>query len=887
MSTSKYKLDETMTGSSIVFADDDDDDDVIKPDVRRGILRNPTKNHNIVERPNHLPTSPSPPNEPRRPAVPSPMMPGRDSIFWPVLETAKIPDCYLDADRPTGSESQEAYETGSNNAAMRKKHTVRFSPEADNACATGSTGFVGHVQGHLDPVQSKHEPRRVNIGRIAENKFNDGRNLGDMITSDVTSSTAKADSSRTGRKWYHFSFRSSKNRDKNGAETERQSARQPVYANLRPAHDEVELRCRGRREMSQAASYEVKDLDNASAKTLAAQGYRLMPSSASEPEQLSGLRHREEWNQRVLSTASSSDLRRSPTVLHDDGRKSRVTAAVRRSRSTVGDERRHQVMASSHTAELTGFSARRGSADTELCTPSTTTKDRAAFSQPIGSDQQTERGWYYGFDAIANQQQPLATSHDVTHRVGQYEHTNLSNAVESRHDPMKKSETGFRDVVTTGGGVVWSGQPRTAPRKLPMSPTPVGRERDASNDEAVRHEKNSVESFDVASNYIVRRRESFLPLSRPAKTQNWTLEKHGNVGQRLPEIRVTPATEERSRRRLSNLQLSPATKNQNQPRLRDYSAIYAWSPELPSSTVTMTRSATFGDEWNPLRSDANGYIDPARRRSSSRLDMTADRDAWTDGTNLDGGRRLVTGMNCSYCSDFVDMRGVCRAVVSAADLLQIELFYRSNKTEVISCACAARLYFASVRRHSSIPPGSGAAVTEPPKFPDAVRWYPTTAVGVPVIVLDCGGSRCRDRKLNLVLAEVGSGFALWRDTVDHLTCYRAVTRHFHSLRFSRDHSRLAGLRFSDAEAADIFVRQLGTITSGPAGDSLLNLSADKRTTQLRDADFRSSYYAFYNSTSDQKPEANAAKLRLKKCDISGPCCFEHVTKFESVPGFLV
>ena len=234
------------------------------------------------------------------------------------------------------------------------------------------------------------------------------------------------------------------------------------------------------------------------------------------------------------------------------------------------------------------------------------------------------------------------------------------------------------------------------------------------------------------------------------------------------------------------------------------------------------------------------------------------------------------------------MRGICRAVVSAADLLQIELFYRSHKTEVISCTCAARLYFASVRRHSSIP-GTGAATTQSEVTTDAARWYPTTAVGVPVIILDCGGSRCRDRKLSLVLAEVGSGFALWRDAMDHLTCYRVITGDFHCLRFSHDHSRLAGLRFADTDAADTFSRQLDAIMSGPGGNALLNLSTDKLAGKLGDADFRSSYYAFQSSTSDAQSVAKSAKLRpkLNKCDISGPCCFEHITKFESIPGFLV
>jgi len=307
----------------------------------------------------------------------------------------------------------------------------------------------------------------------------------------------------------------------------------------------------------------------------------------------------------------------------------------------------------------------------------------------------------------------------------------------------------------------------------------------------------------------------------------------------------------------------------------------------------MKRSSTFDNDWNPLRPNVDGYIEPSRHRGINQLIYAADRQPWQRcaADPCHEAPQFLSRTNCSYCVDFVDMRGICRAVVSAADLLQIELFYRSNKTEVISCTCAARLYFASVRRHSAIL-GIGAAATQSEvTTTDAVRWYPTTAVGVPVIVLDCGGSRCRDRKLNLVLAEVGSGFALWRDAVDHLTCYRAISCDFHCLRFSHDHSRLAGLRFADSDAAETFRQQLETVTSGPAGTALLNLSADKRAAKLGDTDFRSSYYAVHESTStsDVKSETKAVKLRpkLKKCDISGPCCFEHITKFEPVPGFLV
>jgi hypothetical protein len=45
--------------------------------------------------------------------------------------------------------------------------------------------------------------------------------------------------------------------------------------------------------------------------------------------------------------------------------------------------------------------------------------------------------------------------------------------------------------------------------------------------------------------------------------------------------------------------------------------------------------------------------------------------------------------------------------------------------------------------------------------------------GVPVLLLDLGGSRSRCRGVRLVLAERDSGLALWYDTLDNLSSYEA------------------------------------------------------------------------------------------------------------------
>jgi len=367
-----------MSGS-IVFVDDDDDgegsvcsvqnaDDATKPDVRRGILRNATNIHGtagayVNSRPSDLPITST--NEPHLPVVR-----GGARVFWPSGEATKHPQFRRDPVSQNGNsfdfdhavndagraESLE-HETGNGAAAaMRKKLTVRFSPEPDDARAPDMRTAAAEVRGQVEgcPGAGEREHRRVNVGRIAENKFNDGRNH-DVVSADTTAS----DTSKAGRKWYHFSFRSNKNREKSSAAEvggHRMTSSEPrlICAEPRSDHGDVDLRCRGRREMRESSTYDAGA--GGYARTLAAQGYRMLSTSASEPEQLGG---HSPWGtsgasvgdrtHQVISMSSAYDLRRSPTVA--DGRKSRGVAAVRRSRSTVGDERRRPP-----TASLTSLS---------------------------------------------------------------------------------------------------------------------------------------------------------------------------------------------------------------------------------------------------------------------------------------------------------------------------------------------------------------------------------------------------------------------------------------------------------------------------------------------------------------------------------------------------
>ena len=573
---------------SIVFADDGEDivddvgsncsiegvDDVTRPDTHRGILRNPSncyRDFYIDDQFRHHPIS-SPRIRPLSP-VHGPMLHAGASIFWPDWEAMKqahyrqdpLPqsgnayDHALVGNEANRAESREVHETGSN-AVLRKKLTVRFSPDANDACAGGSKQGMHTSSGECKgQVQVHSEGRRLNIGRIAENKFNDGRNL----RRDTTASATKTESSKTGRKWYHFSFRSSRNRGQTGAMVDSQSthtaAHQPIYAEPTSVNEDGEWRCRGRREMRQTTSYEANDQNGGYSRTLEAQGYRLLSSSVSEPEQLGGYGR---WGPsggsskdlsqplRVLAASSTDDLR---TVGHD-GRQSRI-AAVRRSRSSVGDDRRRpQTMSPPTPRSAAGFPERRSSTD-QLAerTPYATTNEiftiagrPGAVSTPTGAGQQTGFGWYYGMEEALNRQRLAAGTHNTTYCVNV---DSTSTNVKSKHDPSEISETVPRDATITVSATPWSGQSWTTPRQLRRtSMTPVESDRNSAammpNGGITSHQMNSTFDIDVTASNYVRRRESVTPITR-LQTQSWMPDRQGHLGGALlPEIRVTPATNE-------------------------------------------------------------------------------------------------------------------------------------------------------------------------------------------------------------------------------------------------------------------------------------------------------------------------------------------------------
>ena len=194
-------------------------------------------------------------------------------------------------------------------------------------------------------------------------------------------------------------------------------------------------------------------------------------------------------------------------------------------------------------------------------------------------------------------------------------------------------------------------------------------------------------------------------------------------------------------------------------------------------------------------------------------------------------------------------------MLSEQEVLQVEMFFRSHKTEVYVGGCETHMYFGTVRASPHKSPTQA--------LPDDDSWT-FFKNGVPVLVLDSGESR-RSRKLTVVFAERSTGFILWKDTYNHLTNYRANHPSFHTLHLSNDHTKVVGLSFEDPGAASDFVRKIHAWTSDP-NDSILNLSSKKKK---------------------KKKEDKKKYKAPNKSDISSPCCFTHITQLDRSDGMTI
>lgn len=138
--------------------------------------------------------------------------------------------------------------------------------------------------------------------------------------------------------------------------------------------------------------------------------------------------------------------------------------------------------------------------------------------------------------------------------------------------------------------------------------------------------------------------------------------------------------------------------------------------------------------------------------------------------------------------------------------------------------------------------------------------------GIPVVLYDSGETRSRDKpRIQILLVERGTCFALWRDTIDHLTSYKVSGQGFHTMCLSTDHTRLIGLSFDCADAAARLWAHVDRLTSDPEN---IRLSGPRARSK-------------HGRRAQKQQRAPAPVRRLPdKSHISRPCCFEHITNVE-------
>lgn len=144
--------------------------------------------------------------------------------------------------------------------------------------------------------------------------------------------------------------------------------------------------------------------------------------------------------------------------------------------------------------------------------------------------------------------------------------------------------------------------------------------------------------------------------------------------------------------------------------------------------------------------------------------------------------------------------------------------------------------------------------------------------GIPVVILDTGSTKSRtQRRIQLILAERGTGFTLWKDTIDNLSNYEAAGPTFHTLRTSADHRQIAGLSFDSADAAGQLFRHVESLTADPAN---IRLSSPNK----KNSSGRSGFFRRMKWGSNSK---SPAPVVIRKSEISQPCFFQHVTSVDT------
>ncbi|XP_018336706.1 uncharacterized protein LOC108745126 [Agrilus planipennis] len=239
-----------------------------------------------------------------------------------------------------------------------------------------------------------------------------------------------------------------------------------------------------------------------------------------------------------------------------------------------------------------------------------------------------------------------------------------------------------------------------------------------------------------------------------------------------------------------------------------YQNMHAYEPEHPRVRLSSTGEGS-GDSSTTTSGSSYGEREDVEREDGSEGRGSEEADDRDDTVPLEGQ-------------------------VTDDERQKVETFFRGLKTQVYVSGSLANLY------------------TKTPLDPE----WALKHTGIPVVLLDVGESRARDkRRIQIVLAERGTGFMLWRDTIDNLTSYKVAGKAFHTMCYSGDHTLQIGFSFDTAQAAHDMWTHIERLVACPENISLSVPGKKKK-----------------------KKEKKPKPLPLPpKNQISMPCCFLQLT----------
>jgi len=194
-----------------------------------------------------------------------------------------------------------------------------------------------------------------------------------------------------------------------------------------------------------------------------------------------------------------------------------------------------------------------------------------------------------------------------------------------------------------------------------------------------------------------------------------------------------------------------------------------------------------------------------------------------------------------------------KSILPANDILKVESSYRSIGTQVYASRCICELYITTAERLA--------------KLEDWIYFQH----GLPVWLLNSGTNRKRQACLSLILAEYGSGFPIWQETITGQSDLKQARDKHITFRLS-DRITLAVLRFNDSHASKEFFSYYVSIRNDQHYKHLF--------VQTHSRSSSCGSILTHRKKINRPPQQQRQSQHLSKSSISNPCQFQHITSLQ-------